>query len=306
MRKHSRVMIVVTLFLVLSSGSILADDSKNRDEMVRQTLTGYFEAFNRHDAASAVKYWSADAEYKAPGGHKIKGPEKLRKRLDSFFREQPEAKISLLNSPRILMVSDSRAVARGAVRLELPGKKQNDLEYTAIFTREKDRWLISRMDDEHLASFESYSKLSELSWLIGEWVDSKNDETVETKFEWEPNKSFIKGRFRISINGDSEFEGYHFIGWDPVSKSLKSWVFDSEGAMGQGTWSKDVDGWSVTMSSILADGKRASAINIFRPDGPDRLIWRSTGREVSGTPLPNTEEIVVVRKSDHKPKKDKK
>ncbi len=299
-----KMLTVLTLAGVLAflAGLSWAQENKQDTELVNKTLKQYFEAFNKHDTSLAMNFWARDAEYSSPGGKKIKGRDALKKRLDSFFKEHGSVKASFLNEPKIMIISPTKAVARGVIRNQVSDKVSNDVEYTAIFSKDSEQWKILHMDDKHLASFEAYEKLSELAWLLGEWIDLEGADVIDTKFEWAPNKSFITGHFRINIDGNVAFEGNQVIGWDPLSKQLKSWVFDSEGGVGHGVWTKESSGWAVNMSSTLADGRKASAINTYRPLGPDRLAWKSTGREVAGAPLPNLEETIVVRNFDQKKK----
>ena len=295
MLKKLLTMLILAGLPVFLVGLSMAQDNKQDTELVNKTLKQYFEAFNKHDTPSAMNFWARDAEYTSPGGAKIKGRDALKKRIDSFFKEHGSVKVSFLNEPNIMIISPTKAVARGAIRNQISDKTGNDVEYTAIFSKDNEQWKILHMDDKHLASFESYEKLSQLAWLLGEWIDLDGADVIDTKFEWAPNKSFITGHFRINMDGAVAFEGNQVIGWDPLSKQLKSWVFDSEGGIGHGVWSKEGQGWAVNMSTTLADGRKASAINIYRTLGPDRLAWRSIGREVAGSPLPNIDETIVTR-----------
>ncbi len=302
-RKMSKKMLTILIMsglLVFLPGLSGAQEKLADQSLVTKTLKEYFEVFNKHDVAQVMKFWVSEGEYTAPGGEKIKGIDNIRKRLDSFFRQDSGISVSLLDDPRVMIISSNRAVARGAARINVNDKKFNDVEYTAVFSKDKDGWKILHMQDSPLASFESYQKLSELAWLIGDWIDQEGPDVVETRFQWAPNKSFITGHFRMNLDGKAFFEGNQVIGWDPISRQLKSWVFDSEGGMGQGLWNKDGSGWAVNLTTVLADGRKASAINIYRPQGPDRLVWKSIGREIAGTPLPNIQDTVVVRNPDTK------
>ncbi len=90
-------------------------------------------------------------------------------------------------------------------------------------------------------------------------------------------------------------EGTQVIGWDPVKEAFRSWVFDSDGGFGEGTWSRREDRWVVRTTQTLSDGSRASAINILKPDGNDAFIWQSTGRDIDGHPQPNLGPVTIVR-----------
>ena len=91
-------------------------------------------------------------------------------------------------------------------------------------------------------------------------------------------------------------QGTQVIGWDAAAKKIRSWVFDSTGGFGEGEWSRDGNRWTVKLKTILNNGHRASSINIYTYVDPNTFTWQSVGREVNGEPLPNIDEVTVVRK----------
>lgn len=303
--KFIAIMLVV-VFMFLPCGESFGDDTATEENMISRTISQYFEAFNNHDAVAAIANMLRDAEYLAPNSDRIKGADKIKKRLESFFREHGESKIIPITEPKIILYSKTKAVARGVVKTQASDKTSSDIEYMALFSKENNRWKISQIEDQPIASLKAYTKLMELAWLLGEWTNVNGDDVSEVKFDWAPNRSFITGSFKVLSDGNTDMEGTQIIAVDPSTNSLRSWVFDSQGGIGEGTWARDGSGWAVSMVTTLADGQKASAINIFHPDGPDRFIWKSIGRELGGLPLPNIEEILVVRDNAPKNKSDKK
>ena len=86
------------------------------------------------------------------------------------------------------------------------------------------------------------------------------------------------------------------IGWDPSRNTIRSWMFDSEGAFGVGIWSQSGDQWTIRKIQTLTDGATASAINIVTYVDENTCKFKSTNREVEGKLLPNIPETVVNRK----------
>jgi hypothetical protein len=142
----------------------------------------------------------------------------------------------------------------------------------------------------------SYEHLKELEWLIGDWVDADESATVETTYQWARDKSFIGGSFTVNIQGRLDLQGTQVIGWDPVGKSIRSWVFDSKGGFGEAVWTKQGNQCLAKASMVLASGEKASAINIYSYLDDDTFTFQSIGRERGGELLPNIEEVKVVRK----------
>ncbi len=96
-------------------------------------------------------------------------------------------------------------------------------------------------------------------------------------------------------DGD-DFEGTQVIGWDPAEGTIRSWMFDSDGGFGEGTWTKKDNRWTIKFKQVLPDGRRASATNIYTIIDNNTITWQSIGREVDGQFMPNVGPVKVVRK----------
>jgi len=140
--------------------------------------------------------------------------------------------------------------------------------------------------------------LKELAWLIGTWVDEDEEVSVETVCDWAKNGSFIRRRFTVRVDGDMDMEGTQVIGWDPATKAIRSWVFDTDGGFGEGRWRRDGDRWIIKATAVLPNGRRASAINILTPIDQNTFTWESTDRELDGELLPNIDKLRITRAVD--------
>ena len=137
--------------------------------------------------------------------------------------------------------------------------------------------------------------LEELGWMIGKWVDEGEDSKITTTCAWKMNRKFLTRSFRVTLDNQLTMEGNQVIGWDPLAGQIRSWTFDSEGGIGEGLWIRDGNQWSVKTSFVLANGDRASAINVITYVDQDTLRWQSTNREIAGELQPNIPEVTVVR-----------
>ncbi len=90
-------------------------------------------------------------------------------------------------------------------------------------------------------------------------------------------------------------KGEQRIGWDPLTKQIKSWVFDSEGGNAEGLWTTVENGWEIKMTGVRADGAAASSTNTYVLDGPDRFVWSSVDRLIGGEQEPDL-SVIIVRK----------
>ena len=142
----------------------------------------------------------------------------------------------------------------------------------------------------------SSSPLNDLGWLVGEWSDPSGDRAISTTVSWTKNKSFLSYSFKVSVPGTDDLEGTQVIGWDPAAGTIRSWMFDSDGGFGEGTWSKKDNRWTVKFKQVLPDGRKASATNIYTIVDKNTITWQSIGRQVDGQFLSNIGPVKVIRK----------
>ncbi len=140
--------------------------------------------------------------------------------------------------------------------------------------------------------------MQELAWLVGDWVDDSPDADDAATVTWTKNKTFLTYTFKVSGgNPGDDLEGTQIIGWDPAAGTIRSWMFDSDGGFGEGTWSKHGDTWVVKFNQVLADGRKASATNVYKMVDGNTFTWKSIGRKLDGQFLHNIDEVKMVRKA---------
>ena len=151
---------------------------------------------------------------------------------------------------------------------------------------------------------EPTSPLEVLDWMVGTWVDAGEDATIVTDCSWTKNRKFLKRSFKVKIDEEATLEGDQFVGWDPIAGQIRSWTFDSEGGIGEGLWIQDGKRWLVKVSFVLADGARASALNVYTHVDADTIRWQSTNREIAGELQPSIPEVTIVRQKSQKSEKE--
>ena len=90
--------------------------------------------------------------------------------------------------------------------------------------------------------------------------------------------------------------GTQRIGWDPFSKQLKAWSFDSEGGFSEGFWQRDGNRWTLKLTGVSADGRVGSATQIHTFVSDHAMTWQATDRVLGGESLPDIAEITIVRR----------
>ncbi len=139
--------------------------------------------------------------------------------------------------------------------------------------------------------------LTQLQWLVGDWIDEGADATIKTRCRWAHRNHFLSQTFTVETKDGVVLEGAQVIAWDPVRQQIRSWTFDSEGGFGEGAWSQDGNHWNVKTAHSLFTGGRASSINVFTPVDENSIRWKSINREIEGEIQPNIPEVTVVRRS---------
>ena len=151
------------------------------------------------------------------------------------------------------------------------------------------------------------SPLDDLAWMVGTWVDRGDEVVITTDCSWTHQGKFLSRSFTIREGDELTLEGTQTIGWDPLEGRIRSWTFDSEGGRGEGRWYQDGDRWLVKTSFVLANGERASSINVITRIDENTMGWQSTNREIAGELQPNIPEVTVVRQTNEtETPKDKK
>lgn len=133
-----------------------------------------------------------------------------------------------------------------------------------------------------------YEQLKELNWLVGNWVnDTSSDMTVHSTYRWDTGKNFLLQSFKMTSPEQKELSGEQIIGWDPIEKTICSWIFDSDGGFGKSTWTKQENSWYATTIFTLFDGRRASATHVYTKVNENTYTFSSQNRDIDGKVLPN-------------------
>ena len=146
---------------------------------------------------------------------------------------------------------------------------------------------MRRLTPEHLRGLE---------WAIGEWIDEgEGPEIDHATFEWSEDGNFLISTQDVTVRDTLVSRSTEWIGWDPASSQIRSWSFVGDGSIGENTWSKEGEQWTIKTNAILPDGKRLAATNIITRNGLDAITWQSKDRMLDGKALPDTEEIKMKR-----------
>jgi len=270
--------------------------SEDDATLIQNNIKTYAEAYNRHDAKGVANHWAENAEYVSPQtGYRIKGRPAIQHEFENLFKNLGDAKLELTISS-IEFQDKNRAIEKGIAKIIQQDKPASSSEYIAIHTKIGKNWYIESVSESDLSENAiSSEQLRELGWLIGKWVDKDEAVEIETECKWELNHHFIHCHFKVAFEGKASFSGEQLIGWDSDKKRIRSWIFDSDGGYGEGIWSREDHKWVAHISSILPDGRHASAVNVYTIIDANHYKFHSSGREIEGQILPNINEVSITR-----------
>jgi len=298
MKWHLGVGIRLLLIpFILICTACYGQNPENEETAIRQQVKSYVEAFNRHDAGALVDYWTEDAIWRNPvTGSFMQGREAIKEEFTTLFDEKKDIKVAL-KIDSIDFLENNKALEKGTATITRPGEPSKESSYKVTYVKTNGEWLIQSVSEFDFAEAPThFEQLKELEWLIGDWIDEDEDVKIETSSSWDKHKNFITQTFSITVQDQLEIEGRQVIAWDADKEKIRSWVFDSDGGFGEGSWLKKGDSWVVETAQTLADGSRASSINIYTKVDDNSYTWESTGREVDGEMLPNIDPVTVTRK----------
>jgi uncharacterized protein (TIGR02246 family) len=288
---------MIWVIALLASGQLVVHADQAADEAeVRKAVDSYVLAFNKGDGKALAALWSPEAVYTNPfSGEQVVGREAIEQQFTAIFSEAKGLKLEA-KTDTVQFVSPNVAVEQGNAKVQRPGEDPAESKYTAVYIKRDGKWLLDRVTELDVPVVTSnYEKLKELEWMIGTWVDQDDRNSVVTTCQWTKNKNFITRSFTISIQDQVEMAGMQIVGWDPAAKQIRSWVFDSDGGFGEGTWTKKDKTWYIKTTGTMPDGSKMSATNVMKYVDENTFTWQSINRQAGGELLPNVDEVVVVR-----------
>ena len=308
----------------LPENSTSQPNTVNRDErQAIQTLRSAFvDAYNAGKADAIAATFTEDGRITDEEGNSIEGRKAVAERYIDTFKDNPGAKIELRSS-MLRMLSPDVAIEEGtatvrdaekptiadatkqttAPRQPAAAPQQSGTPYTAIFVKKDGRWLVSMLRDQAASGTAEptpHDRLQSLSWMIGDWIEEGPEAVSTSSCQWDESGNFLVWKYKVRDKNANASGGTTYIGWDPLTRQITSWVFDSEGGHGEATWSRLADDqWMAKTSGILSDGRTASATQYIKQLGANRASWTSLDRVAGGEPVPNISEYVLVRQPQH-------
>jgi uncharacterized protein (TIGR02246 family) len=266
-------------------------------QAIEALVASFTKAFNAGDAEAIAATFTSGALVVDEEGARTEGRVAIRDQFAASFKDHPGNTIAIeVNSLRFLGPETALEEGRATIT---PTKEAGPPEisgFTAVYVKEAGHWLQAAVRDEPAGKLSVHDRLRELEWLVGEWVNESRDAVVFTTCKWDHNGTFLLREFTVQTQGKPVMTGSQRIGWDPLRRQFKSWVFDSEGGFVEAYWTRNGNQWVVKAEGVDHDGAPASATNIITRLGKDRVGWQSVNRTLGGAAVPGVDEFILVRK----------
>jgi uncharacterized protein (TIGR02246 family) len=268
------------------------------DEALLNMAVEFDKAYNARDAKSLAEMFSPDAQMIDADGTTVQGREDILKAFEDIFANEPEGLIET-EVTDLRYLGPAVAIETGrTVLIPAPDQPAVVNEYTAVHMKSKEgKWLMTMARDTPTEVNDQTENLIPLSFLIGDWVDESADAVVKTTYDWSDGDKFIVGKFSVQLQGEEAFSGTQRIGWDPLARKVRSWVFDSNGGFQEGLWTNVEDQWLVNYRGVSGEGEVTSGTSVMTMLDINRWSWQSRDRIVGNEVLEDTPEVLVVRKA---------
>lgn len=266
------------------------------EKAIKALLAAFTKAFDAGDASAAAATYTETAIVVDQQGERTVGRAAIQAQYAASFANNPGSKISI-QVDALSFLGPETALEVGRTTITPPSKAgpPEITRFTAVYVKQDDRWLQATVRDEVSHDLTPHDRLKELEWLVGEWVNESQDAVVLTTCKWAKGGHFLDREFTMKTKGQPVLSGTQRIGWDPLKRQFKTWIFDSEGGHGEGYFTHNGNQWVIKVEGVSQDGQPASATNIITRLGKDRLSWQSVDRTLGGAAIPGVDEFVVVR-----------
>ena len=300
-RKPLWCCLTAAFFVCFLVSALSADEPNQKDKVtndveaeIRLVSKAFEDAFDAADASAIAELFTPDGEFIDVERLVYQGRDAVKAEFAATFEAVPGSAISA-NIDSVRLVSPNVAIEDGRVTLATEAGPVSVSRYTAVYTKFDGAWKIASLRDLESEAFSPGDRLTALQFLVGDWISESADGVVEHSYYWSEDGNYILNDFSVTIDGQPELAGTQRIGWDPQTKQIRGWLFDSEGGHVEGNWSELADRWVIKNSGFNSDGTSGSSTNYLIPGENGQLVWLSTDRVVAGEPQDDV-EVKLTRK----------
>jgi len=297
--------LLVAGFAISLPAAEAVPDARAADEAaIRAASQAYVAALDAGDTATLAKLWTPDGDIIDAAGNLLTGREALALDGDAPPPDPASRPEVRLQETRLRFLSIDVALEDGTVEvIHSTGPPQSG-RFSAAWVRHEGAWKLAAIRECRGAEPNAAAALAELDWMVGDWVVVEDPgqtaapapSRIEVAARWNAARTYLVRTMTITPAPDvPPLEIVQRIGWDPLSRSIRSWVFGSDGSHGEAEWTRDGRSWVAQARAILPDGRQSTSLNIYTYDGKDRCVWRSLPTHVGSEHVPVV-NMTMIRK----------
>jgi len=273
-------------------------------EAILAASNAYQAAMDAGDGPALAAMWTPDGDIVDAFGNVSNGREAVRGMLPESQRAGGLEFV--LHETSLRFLTDEVALEDGTVEIRVPGAAVPlSGRFTAAWIKTADGWRISALREAKLEGPGGAETLADLDWMVGEWSVKNNAASpksaqplIEVSGRWNSTKTFLIRDVRVSREGRVVLHVTQRIGWDPLHRELRGWIFSSDGSHGEAVWSRDGDTWLAKTTAVSPDGSQHSALNVYTYDGKGTCHWRSFPTHAGGEGLPPVDMTLTRKQAD--------
>jgi uncharacterized protein (TIGR02246 family) len=276
---------------------------------IRAAAKTYVEALAKGDDAAMAALWTPDGDVVDAYGNLLAG----RRAVDADAPkkdEQSERPEFRIQETRLRFLTADVAIEDGSVEVLPPTGPPLSGRFSATWVKHEGAWKLAAVREARGEDPSPEAALADLDWMVGDWVvvdapgrqDDPARPQIEVSAHWNASKTYLTRTMTITPGGNvPPLEITQRIGWDPLSKSVHSWVFGSDGSHGEANWTRDGKSWVAQARAIHPDGSQSTSLNIYTYDGKDRCVWKSLPTHVGSEAMPTVNMTMVRKPASTKP-----
>jgi len=270
------------------------------EKAIKDGVEAFEKLYSSANAEGLAELFQDDASIIDPEGNTTRGKPAIAEMYATAFQEAPGLKIDSKIAEVKFLTPDVARVEGQSQLSSTTGDAAEFNKFSVLLVRRDGKWRIAEIREyaAPAADVSPYERLRELEWMVGDWVDESDNNRVQSNVRWADNQSYLVRTYHIEIQGEKKSSGTMFIGWDPQSGQIKSWLFDSQGGHGEALWTRTGEKeWVVKAQGVLRDGRPTSATQIHTIINKDSVKTSSIDRIIGGQVAPDIIDVVMVRKA---------
>ncbi|MFM9057870.1 MAG: SgcJ/EcaC family oxidoreductase [Planctomycetaceae bacterium] len=277
------------LLLAAAAGAADPAPRQGDEAQIRAAAQAYLDALGRGDGKACAALWTPDGDIVDDLGAVLPGRDTAAAATPApAGTARPEVRIS---DTKVRFLTADVAMEDGTIEIGPAGAAVSG-RFTATWVRHDGAWKLTALREARAAEPAGPASLGQLAWMVGDWeIERKapaanaplapgasERPTMRLTVKWNDTKTFLERD--LSVGPPAGASGPTMtisqrIGWEPLSRSIRSWAFGSDGSHAEGTWHRDGGSWIAHVTTVRPDGSQLGSINIYTYDGKDRCVWRS-------------------------------